>query len=78
MPEVTQQKEITRARNEIPQDMASSEELVALCPECKSFETLWFNGNQMIHTRKYVQIGRRVYHDCGSEEPCRLLTRFQK
>ena len=78
MSEVTQQKEMTRARNEIPQGMASSEELVAFCPKCKAFETLWFNGDEMVHTRKYIQDGKRVYHDCGSEEPCQLLMRFQK
>jgi hypothetical protein len=78
MPEVKQPQEMTRARNEIPSGMTSSEELVTFCPKCKAFETLLFNGDEMVHTRKYVQIGKQVYHDCGSEEPCRLLTRFQK
>lgn len=73
MPEVTQQKEMARASDEIPKGMTSSEELVAFCPECKAFETLWFNRDEMVHTRKYIQKGTRVYHDCGSEEPCRLL-----
>jgi hypothetical protein len=78
MPEVTRPQEMTRALSEIPRGMTSSEELVAFCPKCKAFETLWFNGDEMVPTRKYIQIGKRIYHDCGSEEPCRLLTRFQK
>jgi len=78
MPEVTRRQAVTRVRNEIPSGMTSSEELVALCPKCKAFETLWFNGDKMVPTRKYIQIGKRVYHDCGSQEPCHLLTRFQK
>ena len=77
MTEVTGQKDQTRVSDEIPRGM-TSEEMVAFCPECKAFETLWFSGDEMVHTRKYVQIGQRVYHDCGSRKPCQLLTRFQK
>jgi hypothetical protein len=78
VPDVKQPQEMTRARDEIPSGMTSSDELVAFCPKCKAFETLWFNGDEMIPTRKYVQVGKRVYHDCGSQEPCQLLTRFHK
>lgn len=55
-----------------------TDELVAFCPKCKAFETLWFTGDMLVQTRKFSQDGSRVYHDCGSEEPCRLLLRFLK
>ena len=58
-----------------PTDM---DELVAFCPNCKAFETLWFSDDSLVPTRKFLQIGRRVYHDCGSDEACRLLLRFVK
>ena len=29
-----------------------------------------------MQTRKFAQRDARVYHDCGSNEPCRLLPRF--
>ena len=58
-----------------PTDM---DELVAFCPSCKAFETLWFADDSLVPTRKYCQVGRRVYHDCGSDEACRLLLRFVK
>ncbi len=54
------------------------DELVAFCPSCKAFETLWFADDSLVPTRKYCQVGRRVYHDCGSDEACRLLLRFVK
>ena len=54
------------------------DELVAFCPKCKAFETLWFSDENLVPTRKYLQVGQRVYHDCGSDEACRLLLRFVK
>lgn len=50
----------------------SSDEVVAFCPACKAFQTLWFTGTRMTPTRKFSQHGEQVYHDCGSKEPCRL------
>ncbi len=58
-----------------PTDM---DELVAFCPNCKAFETLWFSEESLVPTRKFLQVGRRVYHDCGSDQACRLLLRFVK
>ncbi len=54
------------------------DELLAFCPKCKAFETLWFADDSLVPTRKYLQVGGRVYHDCGSDEACRLLLRFVK
>ncbi len=67
--------EIRRTVRNSPTDM---DELVAFCPGCKAFETLWFTGDTLVQTRKYMQVGARVYHDCGSDEACRLLLRFVK
>ena len=48
------------------------DEFVALCPGCKTMETLWFNDGRLMPTRKFVQQGRQVFHDCGTTMPCRL------
>ena len=48
-------------------------EIIAFCPKCKTVETLWFVGDVLTQTRKFTQKDVRVYHDCGSNEPCRLL-----
>ena len=52
-------------------------ELIALCRGCLTFETLWFIGDSLVATRKFVQNGNgKVFHDCGSKEPCRLFPRY--
>ncbi len=53
-----------------------SGEVIAFCPVCKAFETLWFTGGRLTQTRKFSQYGDKVYHDCGSDEPCRLYRTF--
>jgi hypothetical protein len=47
-------------------------EMMALCPACKAFQTVWFTEGRLMQTRKFSQYGDQVYHDCGSKEPCRL------
>jgi hypothetical protein len=49
-----------------------AQEITAFCPHCKTLETLWFGENKLLETRKFNQIGRLIYHDCGSSEPCIL------
>ena len=49
------------------------DERVAYCPNCKTYETLWFQGDRLSQTQKFSQWDGKVYHDCGSNEPCRLL-----
>jgi hypothetical protein len=49
-----------------------SNEFMVFCPACKSFETIWFNNGVLNQTRKFTQYGNHIYHDCGSNEPCRL------
>jgi len=53
-------------------NVVNTSELIAFCPKCKAFETLWFTGDGLIQTRKFSQEDVRIYHDCGSNEPCRL------
>jgi len=47
--------------------------LLAFCPFCKTFETLYFDGDTLVPTRKFYQKDGHVYHDCGSCKPCHLL-----
>ncbi len=58
--------------------MAGTNEVLAYCPKCKTFETLCFTGGVMVPTRKFYQNSNQVYHDCSSEEPCRLFPYFMK
>ena len=56
----------------LAEDNRLSKEVMAFCPACKAFETIWFNNGTLNQTRKFMQSGNYVYHDCGSIEPCRL------
>ena len=47
-------------------------ELIAQCPKCKTVETLQFVEDTLTTSRKFFQKGDKIYHDCGSELPCRL------
>jgi hypothetical protein len=47
-------------------------ELLAQCPKCKTMETLQFVGSTLLRCRKFRQENGRIYHDCGSDQPCRL------
>ena len=56
----------------VAEDDRLSEEVMVFCPSCKSFETIWFTRGTLNNTRKFTQYGTHIYHDCGSNEPCRL------
>ena len=47
-------------------------DVIVQCPKCKTVETLQFVGQTMLRSRKFSQRDGQVYHDCGSEQPCRL------
>lgn len=47
-------------------------DILAQCPKCKTVETLQFVGRTLIPSRKFRQVEGRIYHDCGSLQPCRL------
>jgi len=53
-------------------DNRFSKEVMAFCQSCKAFEAIWFSIGILNQTRKFMQSGNHVYHDCGSNEPCRL------
>ena len=52
--------------------LSDAGEFLAFCPKCKTLETLWFSGEVLVQTRKFRQESGQIYHDCGSDEPCRL------
>ena len=57
----------------MPMDASAAErELVVFCPKCKTLETLWFTNGWLMPARKFSQMNGELYHDCGSQEPCRL------
>jgi len=68
------------AKHTVAQDRAApiTDEVVVLCPKCKTFETLCITSGRLNKTQKFRQEYGGVYHDCGSEEPCLLLRRFLK
>lgn len=51
-------------------------ELVVFCPGCKTLETLSFNNGSLMPARKFSQREGQVYHDCGSDQPCRLYRTY--
>jgi len=52
---------------------AEANEFMVFCPGCGTFETVWLGEDGLIvPTRKFFQEGSRVYHNCGSGQPCRF------
>lgn len=68
----------SRIENQTPSytmaDMFEAEidEVMAFCPACKAFETVYLNNGKLNQNRKFTQFGSHIYHDCGSSVPCRL------
>ncbi len=58
------------------QTATMSGEVMAFCPTCKAFQTLWFTDGKLTPTRKFHQYDGVVVHECGSKEPCRLYRIF--
>jgi len=58
--------------------VASTDEILAFCPKCKTFETLCFVRDKLIRTQKFNQQDGHVYHNCGSDLPCRLISSLWK
>ncbi|MFP3975515.1 MAG: hypothetical protein ACOC6S_02415 [Chloroflexota bacterium] len=74
MPSVIANKmQSSMAQEETENTIGQVHEFIALCPKCKTMETLRFTGDRLVQTRKFSHQERGVFHDCGSEEPCRLL-----
>ena len=53
-----------------------NKEVTAFCPECGDFAPLSFTRQGLVATPEYIQAHSHIYHQCGSEEPCRLLVRL--
>lgn len=53
-----------------------SGEVMAFCPTCKAFQTLWFSEGELTPTRRFHQFDGLVYHECGSKDPCRIYRIF--
>ena len=53
-------------------------DLVASCPGCATLETLAFQRDSLIPTRRFSQRDGRVYHDCGTNRPCLLFPRWKE
>ena len=47
-------------------------EVMAFCPGCKAFQTVWLDGDRLMSTRRFTQEGSQVYHYCGADQPCHL------
>ena len=47
-------------------------ELVVFCPRDKTLGTLLLTDGRLMQTRKFTQNGDGIYHDCSSNQPCRL------
>jgi RecG-like helicase len=65
-------KKQTGLNETVPKRPISSNEIVAFCPKCKTLETLYLEGANLAQTQKFNQRGNQIYHDCGSDKPCRL------
>jgi hypothetical protein len=49
-----------------------SDGVMIFCPAFKALETVWINKGKLNQNRKFAQFGSHIYHDCGSNNPCRL------
>lgn len=58
--------------------LVGMDELIVFCPKCKTLETLCFAEDTLIRTPKFRQLAGRIYHDCGTTDPCRLYRTFRK
>ncbi len=53
-------------------------EVIAICPHCKTIESIRINGGHMEQTSHFQQKdGGPIYHLCGSSLPCRLLSAYR-
>jgi hypothetical protein len=48
------------------------DDIVIFCPGCKAMQSVQISSKQLLPTRKFTQVGPFIYHDCGSNIPCRL------
>ncbi len=70
--EITLERETRVAKTTPGNKIYQKEEVMAFCPQCKALQTVWLDGGALMSTRKFIQVGKNVYHNCGSNQPCRL------
>lgn len=63
-------KQATGAQK-LESDVLSGEAMV-VCPKCKAIQSVFINDGMLMPTRKFQQRGNAIYHDCGSNLPCRI------
>ena len=54
------------------------DDIIVQCPKCHTLETLQFAGIIMTPSSKFVQKDGLVFHDCGSDSPCRLFGHIRR
>jgi hypothetical protein len=69
---ITQEKGTKSTAVGVRNHSTESEEVMAYCQQCKALQTIWLNGSTMMPTQKFTQQGEYIYHNCGSQQPCRL------
>ena len=52
--------------------VAEPVEVMAFCPGCKAFQTVWLSGSRLMSTRRFSQEGSQIFHNCGSDLACQL------
>ncbi|MDD4873902.1 MAG: hypothetical protein PHE15_02865 [Dehalococcoidales bacterium] len=54
------------------------QEVVVSCPGCNTLETLLFVNGKMVPTRKFKHRLGNIFHSCGTERPCKMLTSIKR
>lgn len=70
------EKELNVRKSLIQFESNPTDEVVAFCPKCLTLETLLLSDKRLMPTQKFRQLGNRIYHACGSPQPCRLYRGF--
>lgn len=65
-----------KQRETLKSKQVTEDEVISFCPNCKEWETIWLKGSVLVPTRKFSQEDGRIYHDCNSNEPCRLFRTY--
>ena len=72
---LTQPQQCNSTKN-IGRRIAIENEFIIFCPKCDTFETVCLIEDMLVPTKKICQVDDRIYHDCGSNEPCYLYRNF--
>lgn len=56
--------------------IADEQQYTVQCPKCLDIQTITFRNNRMLPSRKFFQSTSGIFHDCGSDRPCRIVDRI--